>query len=281
MTWIGAIILAVVAGITEILPVSGSGHLYIFEKLLGLELDRSVFLAYRGVLHLGISVALLLFYHRRIGQMFRDLLLRADAARPGSRQKGGSFPRRLFLLLLLSSLPMFLALPLNRLRLQVESSDAALLFVSGFLLLSGILLYLTGRSAREKKSLQQLTLPDGLIMGLFQVPTLFPGLSRCGMILSAGMLREASSGCAVEFAGLMGIPVFFISGLTQWFGARKTGDAAIPTGMCLAGLLITVAVGLITLRFFRERAVFRKPTGFAYWCWGAGLLALVLFLIAA
>lgn len=281
MTWIGAIILAVVAGITEILPVSGTGHLYIFEKLLGLELSQADFLAYRGVLHLGISIALLLFYHRRFGQMLRDLLMPRGSGRPGSRQKAVSFPKRLFLLLFLSCLPMFLSLPLNRLRLRVEGSDAVLLFVSGFLMLSGILLYLTGRSAREKKNLQQLTLPDGLIMGLFQVPALFPGLSRCGMVLSAGMLREATCGSAVEFAGLLGIPVFFLSGLIQWFGARKTGEAAVPTAMCLAGLLITVFVGLVTLRFLRERAAYHKPTGFAYWCWGAGLLALILFLIAA
>lgn len=280
MTWIGAIAMAVVAGVTEILPVSGSGHLYILEKMLGLELSQADFLAYRGVLHLGIGVALLLFYHKRIGEMLRELILLFGGRSDGKRRVV-PFPRRLFLLLLLSSLPMFLSLFLNRLRLRVENSDGVLLFVSGFLILSGILLFLTGRSAREKKSLQQLTLPDGLIIGLFQVPTVFPGLSRCGLLISAGMLRDASCGSAVEFAGLLGIPVYIISGLTQWFGARKTGIAAVSTGMCVIGLLITVLTALVTLRFLRDRAAFRRPTGFAYWCWGAGLLSLILFLIAA
>ena len=281
MTWIGAIVLAVVAGVTEILPVSGSGHLYIFEKLMGLELSQADFMAYRGILHLGIGAALLLFYHKRMGQMLRELLMLIAGGRPNPRKRTVSFPRRLFFLLLLSALPMFLSLFLNGLRVRIENSDSVLLFVSGFLLLSGIVLYLTGRSARERKNLQQLTLPDALVMGLFQVPTVFPGLSRSGMLLSAGLLREASCGSAVEFAGLMGIPVFLVSGLVQWFGARKTGAATIPTGMCVVGLIITVLVGLMTLRFLRDRAAVRKPTGFAYWCWGAGLLALVLFLVAA
>ncbi len=281
MTWIGAIILAVVAGVTEIFPVSGSGHLYIFEKLLGLELSQADFLAYRGVLHLGIGVALLLFYHKRIGEMLRELLSLFVGNQPNPRKRAVPFPRRLLLLLVLSCLPMFLSLFLNGLRLRVENSDEVLLFVSGFLMLSGLLLYLSGRSAREKKDLQQLTLPDGLMMGLFQVPTVFPGLSRCGMLLSAGMMREAKYSSALEFAGLMGIPVFIISGLTQWFGARKAGASGIPTAMCVAGLFLTVLTALLTLRFLRDRALFRRPTGFAYWCWGAGLLALVLFLIAA
>ena len=281
MTWFGALLLAAVAGITEILPVSGTGHLYIVEKALGLELSAADFTAYRGALHLGIAAALLLFYHRQAGQMLRELLVLFGVLRPTSRQRGVPFPRRLFLLLVLSSLPMFAGLALNRFRLQIEGHDLLLIFVGGFLLLSGVLLYFTGRSARETKALQDVTLGDGLLAGLFQIPSVFPGLSRTGLLLSAGLLRGLRYEAAVEFAGLLGIPAFLASGLWQRVEAGKLGEVTVTSSQCFAGAAAAAIIALFTLRFFRERAEYRKPTGFAYWCWGAGLLSVILFLFAA
>lgn len=274
MTWLGAILLAAAAGVTEILPVSGSGHFYLIEKMLGLELSAADTAAFRSALYGGTALALVLFYHRRLGQMLRDLLV-------GSRKPGTSLPRRLLVLLTVSSLPMFLALLLNRTRLAVEASNALLAFVSGFFALSGIVLFFSSRSAREKKDLPQTTVYDGFVMGLAQIPTVFPGLSRVGLLLSAGFLRGLDYPSALEQAGLMGIPVYLAAALTQGFGAKKLGTAAVPVQMLLAGAGISAAAGLLTLRVLTERAAYRKSTGYAYWCWGASLLALVLFLIAA
>ena len=75
MTWLGAILLAAAAGVTEILPVSGSGHFYLIEKMLGLELSAADTAAFRSALYGGTALALVLFYHRRLGQMLRDLLV--------------------------------------------------------------------------------------------------------------------------------------------------------------------------------------------------------------
>ena len=274
MTWLGAILLAAAVGVTEIFPVSGSGHIYLIEKMLGLELTAADAAAFRAALHAGIALALLLFYHRRIGQMLHDLLI-------VSGKRGASFPKRQLLLLIVSSLPMLLAPLLNGSRAAIESSNAVLAFVSGFLALSGIVLFFFGRSARETKDLRQTTGYDGFVMGLAQIPTVYPGLSRMGMLLSAGFLRGLDYASAVEQAGLMGIPVYLAAAISQGVAAKRLGTAALPTQMLLAGAGVSALTGLITLRILTERAAYRKPTGFAYWCWGASLLALILFLIAA
>lgn len=274
MTWLGAILLAAAAGVTEILPVSGSGHFYLLEKVLGLELSAADTAAFRSALYGGTALALVLFYHRRLGQMLRDLLIR-------SGKPGTSLPRRLLVLLTVSSLPMLLALFLNKARIAVEASSALLAFVSGFFALSGVVLFFSSRSAREKKDLPKTTGYDGFVMGLAQIPTVFPGLSRVGMLLSAGFLRGMDYSGALELTGLMGIPVCLAASVSLAMAGKRLGGTAVSVRMLLAGAGISAVFGLITLRVLTERAAYRKSTGYAYWCWGASLLALILFLIAA
>ena len=132
MSWLGAIILAIVFGVTEIYPVSGSGHFFLFEAFLGLDLTQADMAAYRAALYGGIAFALMLFYRRQLGGMVRDLLVSTGVLHPSGRTRGQTFPRRQRLLLTIATLPMLLALLLNRPRLSVERSSSALAFVAAF-----------------------------------------------------------------------------------------------------------------------------------------------------
>lgn len=281
MSWLGAIILAIVFGVTEIYPVSGSGHFFLFEAFLGLDLTQADMAAYRAALYGGIAFALMLFYRRQLGRMVRDLLVSTGVLHPSGRTRGQTFPRRQRLLLTIATLPMLLALLLNRPRLSVERSSSALAFVAAFLALSGTAIFFLGRSARERKDIRKITGGDGLVMGFAQTLSVFPGLSRMGIVLSAAFLRGANYSGAVEQAGLMGIPASAAAAIYLGISAKKLGPVSVSTGQCAAGFLLTAVVGMITLRVLTDRAAYRKPTGFAYWCWGAALTALVLFLAAA
>ena len=170
MTWLGTILLAVAVGAAEIFPVSGSGHFYILEKLLGLELSAADRTACLAVLNGGAALALLIFYHRRAGEM--------RLIRPAARRRAPSLPRRQLQLLLLASLPMLGALLLRRPRLFVENHEAALAFVCLLEAVSGVLIYFAGRGARGKRDLRQMTASDGLALGCAQILSVFPGLSR-------------------------------------------------------------------------------------------------------
>ena len=281
MTWLGAILLAVVAGAAEIFPVSGSGHFYILEKLVGLELSAADRTAYLAVLNAGAALALLIFYHRQVGEMLAHALVGIGLVRPTSRQRGVPLPRRQLQLLLLSGFPMLAALLLSRTWRYVEGHEAVLAFVCGLEALSGVAIYFSGRGARGKRDFRQMTASDGLLLGMSQLPAVFPGLSRSGIVLSAAFLRGLSYPTAVEQVGLMGIPVYLSAAVYRWFTAKSLGAVRISTAQGLAGLAISTIAGLVALRTLTEHAAYRKATGFAYWCWGAALIAGILFLIAA
>lgn len=281
MTWLGAILLAAAVGAAEIFPVSGSGHFYILEKLLGLELSAADRTAYLAVLNAGAALALLIFYHRRVGEMVAHALVGLGLVRSAARQRGPSLPRRQLQLLLLASLPMLAALLLRRPRLFVENHEAALAFVCGLEAVSGASIYFAGRGARGKRIQRQVTASDALSLGFAQVLSIFPGLSRSGTVLSAAFLRGLSYPAAVEQVGLMGIPVYLAAAIYRWFTAKSLGTVTVSAGQSLVGLVIAAIVGVFALRTLTERAAYRKPTGFAYWCWGAALIAGILFLIAA
>lgn len=281
MSIFDAILLALFAGVTEIVPVSGTAHLFLMEKLLGLSSVSADQRAYRGMLYLGTALALLLFYRKPFFAMLREFFVFIGAFRPHRRQRGVPFFRRLQFLALMGSLPMLICFFLTGVLEQIEASDYSLAFVSVTLSLNGLILFFVGRSARARRDLQQITLRDALTIGSAQVLSLFPGISRSCVTLSASLVREFDSESALEFSGLLGIPVFFAAGIRQLIVTSTQSERAISVWLLLAGMFLSAAAGLIALRILSDQLSRRRPTGFSYWCWGAGILSLILFLISA
>lgn len=280
MSWLSAIFLALIAGVTEILPVSGTGHLYLFEKILGLSSSSADLRAFRGMLYLGAAMALILYYRGAVLAMLREFFVVIGASRPVRRQRGVPFFRRLQFLMLIASVPMLAGLFLTGLLDRIDRGDYTLIFVSVFLFLNGALLFFAGSSAKGKRDLTQATLSDALCLGAAQILSVFPGLSRSGLTLSAGLTRGMDGGSAMELSGLMGIPVFLFSGIRQLIvtgGAERT----LSVWLMLAGFFMTAAVGLVTLRIVSDKLSHRRPTGFAFWSWGAGILSFIVFLLSA
>ena len=281
MTILAAILLALAAGVTEIFPVSGSGHLYLFAKLLGVPASGAEFQSFRGMLYLGVAFGGILFYHTQLGDMIRENLVLMGLLRPTGRQRGEPFGRRLGMLLLFAALPMLPALLLNGLRLRMEQDAAALAYISVLLCVSGVLLFFACRSARGKRTIHETALPDALAAGLAQILTVFPGLSRSGFTVAVLLNRGLDGPAAAEFTGLMGIPVFLAAGVVQLISAGGAEGSFAAAPFMILGFALSALSGFFTLRFFTDLMAQRRPTGFAYWSWGAGILALILFLISA
>ncbi|MBO4419413.1 MAG: undecaprenyl-diphosphate phosphatase [Oscillospiraceae bacterium] len=281
MTILAAVLMAIAAGITEILPVSGSGHLYLLAELFGVPAAGAEFRSFRAVLLLGVGFAGLLFYHTQISDMLRENLVLLGLLRPTNRDRGVPFGRRLGLLTVLAVLPMAAAFLFNGIRKKIETGDYTLVYVSVLLCLSGVVLFLSARSAREKCTIHQMTLHDSIMTGVVQTVTVLPGLSRVGLT-SALLLNRGLNGSAVaEFVGILGVPVYLASGLVQLIsaGGGEGGFAAVP--YLVLGFALSTLVGFFTLRFFTDFMAHRRPTLFAYWSWGAAILAVILFLISA
>lgn len=281
MSIFAAFILAAAVGITEILPVSGSGHLYILAKILGVPVSSGVFLSFRAMICLGTGFAGILFYRTQIWDMLRENLVLLGLLRPAGRQRGVPFARRLGQLLFFSTLPMVPALLLNGLRTRIEQGDGTLAIIAVLLCCSGAVLYYVSRSARGKRSIHQITLADALTAGAVQILSVLPGLSRVALSLSVLLGRGLETSAAVEFAGLMGIPAFLGAGIVQLLGASSGGESFASAPLLILGFALSALAGYFTLRVFTERMAERKPSGFAYWSWGAAILALILFLVSA
>lgn len=278
MSIFAAILLALAAGITEIFPVSGTGHLNILAKLLGVQTAGAEFRAYRGVVLLGCALALLLFYRWQVLDVLREALVLLGILRPSRRTRGVPFGRRLGLLLVLSSLPMVLSLLLGRLRAAADTGAHGLALVSLFLCLSGVGVFFAGRAAAENRDLRQLTLPDSLLAGGMQVLSVLPGLSRTGCVMCLLMARGLEGTAALEYTGLMGIPALLAAGIRELIAA---GGEAASAPLLILGCALSALTAFFSLRFLTELLSRRRPTLFAYWCWGAAILALILFLISA
>ena len=281
MTVFAAVILALAAGITEIFPISGTGHLYILAKLFGVSTAGAEFQSFRGMLYLGVAFSGLLFYRTQLYDMLRENLVLFGLARPVSRQRGEPFGRRLGQLLLFASLPMLPALLLNGLRLDMERGTHALAIISGLLCLSGAVLYFAARGARGRRDVYQMTLSDAVITGLIQMLTIYPGLSRSGFTVSVLMARGIDGVSAAEFTGLMGVPVFLAAGIVQLISAGSAGGSFASAPYLILGFALAALTGFFAHRLFADWMARRRPTAFAFWSWGAAVLALILFLISA
>lgn len=280
MTILAAVVLALAAGVTEIFPVSGTGHLFILAKLLGVPVSGGEFQSFRAMLYFGVAFAGILFYRTQFYDMLRENLVLLGLARPLRHQRREPFGRRLGQLMLVALLPMLPALLFNGLRVKLEQGTHALAFISVLLCLSGVVLFFAARSARGRRTIYQATLPDALSTGLAQVLTICPGLSRSGFTAAILLARGFDGSAAAEFTGLLGIPVFLAAGIVQLIAANKAGSFAAAPYLIL-GFALSALTGFFALRLFTDWMGRRRPSSFAYWSWGAGILALILFLISA
>ncbi len=279
MSWLQTLILAILDGVTEIFPISGDVHTQIFMKLLGVTLTNGQLTCLRGYMHLGVFLALVLFFRRELGAMLQEQLVLLGLVRPTGRRRGVPMERRQLMLYFFAALPMLAGLALYPLRRKIEQGRYALA-ISGLLLgLFGILLYLAVRGASERRREEEITLSDALSVGAAQILSVLPGFSRSGVTAASGLSRGLNTAGAVRMSGLMGVPVFLASGILELITAGK--GQSLNAAVCILTLSVTALTALAALRLLRGLSRRGSLSVFAYWCWGAGIFSIALFLISA
>jgi undecaprenyl-diphosphatase len=263
-------ILGIVQGITEFFPVSSSGHLAIAHRILGVGAD----LGFDTAVHLGTGLAVVIFY-------FRELLVyAADAFSSTVRFKGrrNSWDSigggRLLLLLVITSLPAAFAGFL--LQDKVEAAFSSPWAVSVFLCVTGFVLILAsrGREGRITKPAQT-TAQVALIVGLSQAIALFPGISRSGMTIAAGLMCGFTAQWAIDYSMMASLPVIIGAFLLQAAQGSLdfSGVYGLNAGIGIAASLIT---GLFAIALLKKLAVRRKLAPFAIWVFIAAAANIVL-----
>lgn len=272
MTYLMSAVLGFVQGVAEFLPISSSGHLTLLQHFFGMEEPDNLF---NILLHFATLLAVCVYYFQDIWDMIREffLMLRDMFSRHPSR---GNPPeaRRLVLLVVIGTLPLFLVLPIED---KVEALGSSPIFVSCALLVTGCILFFSDRMAKGRKTARNATLKDVLLVGIAQACATIPGISRSGSTISAGMALGFDRKFAVRYSFLMSLPAVLGATLLK---VIKTVQAAEPISegllpKYLLGMVISGVVGYISIRLVNLLAAKGKFGAFAYYCWAAGLVSLI------
>ena len=251
------ILLGVVQGVTEFLPISSSGHLVIAQELLGLSGPRTFFDA---LLHFATLIAVLIVYRSRIAHLGRDLF---------SAESGGE-GRKYLALLVVATLPVVLIGLLAKER--VERAFGSTLVAGIGLVGTGAILWISKYARRAQKEVTDLSLKGSLLIGIAQAGALIPGVSRSGITISAGLFSRLKGERAAEFSFLLMIPAVTGATLLQlWDFLQSPTIAQVSPVAYVAGGLSATLTGALAIKFLlrvlENRENFSK---FAYYCFAAG-----------
>ncbi len=275
MSLFAAVIMGLVQGIAEFLPISSSGHLAIAGELLGATTDIPEF--FDVLLHLGTLMAVFVFYWTDILDMIHEFF--AGVRDLANRKTPVPVPpaRRMILLLIVATLPLVLVLPVKD---HIERMSGNLYFVALALIMTGCLLFLSDRVRKGRKNERTASLRDALLVGFAQAVATCPGISRSGTTITAGCLVGMDRKFAVRFSFLMSIPAILGANLLSILDVITEGGviwAEVP--IYLVGVAVSAVSGYACLRLLKLIAEKGRFGWFAYYCWGIGLLTLIATLI--
>lgn len=268
MELLQALVLGVIQGLTEFLPVSSTGHLLLAEWLMGLDPERFG-LPFDAAIHLGTLGGILAVFWRDFLGIARAML---SAAR--GRRDTADPEVRLGLALIIGTLPAVIAGLL--LEHAIETTLRSPLLVAAMLMLFGIVLLWVERAGGQGKDVAELRWQDALLIGCAQAVALIPGVSRSGITIAAGMalgLRRASS---ARFAFLLSTPIVAGAGGKQlldvvWHSGVSNLDL-LAVGMVSAGI-----VGYLVIRFLLGYLVSHSLDVFAYYRFGLAAIVTIAF----
>lgn len=275
LSLLSAVLLGLVQGVAEFLPISSSGHLAIVEHLLASgAIEVPDF--YDVLLHLGTLVAVFIAYWQDIRDMILELI---DGVRDLAR---GTTPnpvppaRRMILLIIVGTLPLFIVLPVKDF---VEGLGNSLYFVAAALVVTGFLLFASDRVRKGRKTEKNASLVDVLLVGVAQAIATCPGISRSGTTITAGCFVGFERKFAVRFSFLLSIPAILGANILSLKSALEGGIIWADVPVYLVGVAVAAGVGYLCIRLLRMIADKGRFGWFAYYCWAAGALTLVLALL--
>ena len=274
MTYLAALILGLVQGIAEFLPISSSGHLAVLQSFFGLKTTGEEDMLFEVLLHLATLAAVCIVYWQDIVDMWYAVKGIIHDSRHPTPDEGGPKPaRRLVLMIIIGTLPLFIVLPLQGL---IEKLNSSTIFIGIAFIITGVMLFVADRMKNGRKKAGTMTVQDALIIGACQAVATLPGISRSGATITSGMTVGLNREFAVKFSFLLSLPAILGANIITLFKALSAGveGSLIPmylVGMLAAGVSGYFAIGLV--RLLAQKGKFGK---FCYYCFAAGIATLVL-----
>ncbi|MGK2348353.1 undecaprenyl-diphosphate phosphatase [Actinomyces sp. W5033] len=273
MNWLHAVILGIVEGITEFLPVSSTGHLNIVEKLLGYDINTVGMTAFTAVIQIGAILAAIVYFWSDIVRIVRAWL--TGLARRETRQDPDY---TLGWGIILGSVPV--AVVGLALKDFIEVAARSLWVIAAALILWSAVMWVADRRTNLTQGMRDVTVKDALIIGCFQaLAPVLPGISRSGATISAGLLLRFDRVTATRLSFFMGIPALVAAGLLEAVGEADHIAATVGWGATLVATAVSGLVAYATIAWLLRFVSSNKFTGFLIYRVGLG--AVIIALVAS
>lgn len=276
MSIIEAIVLGIVQGVTEFLPISSTGHVTLAGKLMNLisEDNSEKWTSFLAIIQFGTLLAVLIYFRKDLVNILKEFF----AENLTSRKKIGeqSQNSKMGWLIIVGSIPIFtLGLLLKEF---IQGPLTKNLYVITFsVLFFAIMLAIAEKVASFNKEMKDISIRDAVLIGLAQVFSLIPGSSRSGVTISGGLLVGLTRETAARFSFLMSIPAVFASGLFQLYEALEYLDNSMIVSLIIATIFSAISGYLsidFLLKFLKKYSTFI----FIYYRFALGILILFLLL---
>jgi undecaprenyl-diphosphatase len=264
-----AVVLGIVQGLTEFIPLSSSAHLVLVPALVGWTFTKDAAFVFDVLVQLGTLVAVVVYFRRDLVELVQAALEGIVRMRPLEAPMS-----RLAWLLVLATLPAIVAgLLLKNLVEQAFSSPIA---ASAFLIFTAFWLAVSEWLGRRERDLTGLTGLDALWIGFAQVLALFPGVSRSGATIGGGLMRNLDRPSAARFSFLMSIPVLLGAGVIALRDLLQMAELNRLITPVVAGFLTAAIVGYVSIRWLLNYLSTHSLRWFAAYCGVVGMIGVIL-----
>lgn len=260
-----AIVLGIIQGTTEFIPISSTAHLRIIPALLGW---KDIGAAYTAVMQIGTLIATLIYFRKDIFSLTEGFI-------QAFKKKDflTNFESRIFILIIVGTIPISVCgLLFKRF---IEGEARGLYVISAALILLAIVLYIAEKVSSKKKDISEITVKDGIVIGCAQALALIPGSSRSGVTITAGLFRGLKRDVAARYSFLLSIPAIALSGLYELFKERHVLLDENLLSLSVA-TIVSGIVGYLSIAFLINYLKTRSNLIFIIYRIALGILILIL-----
>lgn len=270
MELIQSLLLGILQGITEFLPVSSSGHLVLARALLGTDLEPGI--TFEIVVHFGSFLSIIVYYRKLLSELLRDFLRALTPAGLKEKQLITNQNARVCLYILLSMIPaMIVGFAWKD---AIESLFLNPFFISVMLVVTGCILF---SSRFAKQTGKQVNGWRALLMGIVQAAAIIPGISRSGSTITAGLFTGLTRDSVANFSFLMVLPVLGGAMLLELRDIYESGIESAAVISLVVGFLASFISGYIALTYLIILLKREKFHYFSYYCWALGIFGIIYF----
>lgn len=262
------ILLGILQGLTEFLPISSSGHLVLLPALLHWNIPEEKAFVFNILVQVATLLAVIVYFWKDLLEIIQAVIKGLQKSKPFEDDAA-----RLGWLIVLATIPAGVAGLL--IKDTVEEAFSSPSLVAVFLLVTAGFLVISEKLGKRQRNLKTIHWLDALIIGVGQAMAIFPGISRSGATITAGMLRNLNRQSAARFSFIMSIPIMLAAGLLALTDLFTIPNAAAWIPEFIPGFIASALTGYFSIKWLLKFLVSRTLYGFAIYCAALGLISLL------